>query len=89
MLLYIQCQIEVSELIEIYLNTLSVLANHEPLVQLQNTTSNRTEILCLAVQNVVQFLHHPARESLQVLLARTGLIDSLIMLLFDSKVVYR
>ena len=38
------------------------------------------------VETISKFLHHPKRESLQILFARTGVIDFLIMFIFDAKV---
>ncbi|KAI9560727.1 putative neurobeachin-like protein 1-like isoform X3 [Daphnia sinensis] len=79
-----QCQIEVGEVMEIYQNTVALLASQEPELLIQIST-NRTPILCLAVKSIAQFLRHRRRESLQILLVRTGVVDFLIMLLFDAK----
>ncbi|XP_046650912.1 neurobeachin-like protein 1 isoform X2 [Daphnia pulicaria] len=79
-----QCQIELGEVMEIYQNTVGLLANQEAELLIQIST-NRTPILCLAVQSIVQFVRHRRRESLQILLVRTRVVDFLIMLLFDAK----
>ena len=89
----LQCQIEVGEVMEIYQNTLGLLASGQDVPDCsefeQEKTSNRSEIICLAVETIARFLIHRRRESLQVLLARTGIVDFLIMLLFDAKVFRR
>ena len=78
---------------EIYQNTLGLLASGQDVPDCsefeQEKTSNRSEIICLAVETIARFLIHRRRESLQVLLARTGIVDFLIMLLFDAKVFRR
>ena len=78
---------------EVYQNTLGLLASREGAevcedqVDHSQPSANKTELLCLAVETMARFLHHRRRESLQMLLARTGVVDSLIMLLFDAKVI--
>jgi len=88
--LILQCQIELGEVVEIYQNTLQLLAGQDvpdyPELGHQ-MSNNRTEIICLAVETIATFLIHQRRESLQVLFARTGIVDFLVMLLFDAKVI--
>lgn len=85
-----QCQIELGEVIEIYQNTLGLLAGQDvpdyPELEHQKE-NNRSEIICLAVKTIATFLIHQRRESLQILFIRTGIVDFLIMLLFDAKVI--
>lgn len=73
---------------EIYQNTLGLLAGRS----IEETSDclvniNRVELLCLAVQTISRFLHHRRKESLQLLLARAGIMDFMSVLLSDAKVV--
>ena len=69
---------------EVYQNTLSFLASQD--ISDSQSRINRTEIIRQGIKTISKFLHHPRRESLQILFARTGVIDFLIMFLFDAKV---
>jgi len=68
---------------EIYQNTLGLLANNN---QQDESNSKKTELLCHCIQSIARFLQHRRRDNLQILLARTGIVDFLLMLLFDAKV---
>lgn len=88
--LILQCQIELGEVVEIYQNTLQLLAGQDVPDYPEfghEKSNNRSEIICLAVETIATFLIHQRRESLQVLFARTGIVDFLVMLLFDAKVI--
>lgn len=72
-----QCQMEIGEMMDIHQNTLGLLV-----VRLGACADAAVR----AVRCVARFLCHRRRQSLQTLLVRTGVVDWLIMLLFDAKV---
>ena len=71
---------------EIYQNTLSLLAGRDISDSPSQKQENRTEIICQGIGTISTFLQHRRGDFLQVLFARSGVVDFLIMFLFDAKV---
>ena len=70
---------------EVYQNTLSFLASQD--TSDSQSRIKRTEIIRQGIETISKFLHHARRENLQILFARSGVIDFLIMFIFDAKVI--